>query len=228
MHHMIKAVLLDVDNTLLDFHACAEASMDAALAEHRIPKKETLFPAFLRINDGLWREIEQGLLTKERLHQIRWNLVFADQGIDYDGALFEKSFLKYLAQKVFPIEGAHALLEYLSGKYILCAVTNGPYEQQRKRLKAANMLSFFDHLFVSEQIGFEKPSENFFDACFAALPGISPAEAIIIGDSITADMMGGLQYGIQTCWFNYHHSAPPQDLSFTHIVHTLKEIESFL
>ena len=95
---MIKAVLLDVDNTLLDFHACAEASMIAALEENRIPKKETLFRSFLRINDGLWREIEQGMLTKDRLHQIRWNQVFADQGIDFDGALFEKSFLKYLAQ----------------------------------------------------------------------------------------------------------------------------------
>lgn len=225
---MIKAVLLDVDNTLLDFHACAEASMNAALAENRIPKKETLFRSFLKINDGLWREIEQGVLTKEKLHQIRWNQVFADQDIDFDGVLFEKSFLKYLAQTVFPIEGASSLLAYLSGKYILCAVTNGPYEQQRKRLKAANMLSFFDHLFVSEQIGFEKPSESFFDACFAALPGISPEEAMIIGDSITADMMGGLRYGIQTCWFNYHHSEPPQDLSFTHIVNELKEIKYFL
>lgn len=225
---MIKAVLLDVDNTLLDFHACAEASMIAALAEHRIPKKETLFRSFLRINDGLWREIEQGMLTKDQLHQIRWNQVFADQGIDFDGVLFEKSFLKYLAQKIYPIEGAYALLEYLSGKYILCAVTNGPYEQQQKRLEAASMLSFFDHLFVSEKIGFEKPSKSFFDACFAALPGILPEETMIIGDSITADMVGGLQYGIQTCWFNYHHIQPPKDIAFTYIADTLEDIKCFL
>ena len=225
---MIKAVLLDVDNTLLDFHACAEASMIAALEENRIPNKASLFRSFLKINDGLWREIEQGMLTKDRLHQIRWNQVFADQGIDFDGILFEKSFLKYLAQKIYPIEGAYALLEYLSGKYILCAVTNGPYEQQRKRLKAANMLSFFDHLFVSEKIGFEKPSKSFFDACFAALPGILPEETMIIGDSITADMVGGLQYGIQTCWFNYHHIQPPKDIAFTYIANTLEDIKCFL
>ena len=225
---MIKAVLLDVDNTLLDFHACAEASMNCALEENQLSHQDGLFSAFLRINDGLWREIEQGLLTKEQLHQTRWNKIFAEQGIAFDGVVFEKSFLKYLAQKVFPIEGAYSLLQYLSGKYTVCAVTNGPYEQQQKRLEAANMLPFFDHLFASEQIGFEKPSENFFDACFAALSDISPEESMIIGDSITADMMGGLRYGIQTCWFNYHHAQPPKDIPLTYIVDALEDIKRFL
>ena len=90
------------------------------------------------------------------------------------------------------------------------------------------MLPFFDHLFASEQIGFEKPSENFFDACFAALSDISPEESMIIGDSITADMMGGLRYGIQTCWVNYHHAQPPKDIPLTYIVDALEDIKHFL
>ena len=90
------------------------------------------------------------------------------------------------------------------------------------------MLPFFDHLFASEQIGFEKPSENFFDACFAALSDISPEESMIIGDSITADMMGGLRYGIQTCWFNPKYKPRRPDIHVDYEIDALMELPQLL
>ncbi len=225
---MIKTIFLDIDNTLLDFQAGAELAMKLALEEHRLPHSDGLFSTFLRVNDALWLEIEQGTLTKEQLHRLRWNKIFAEQGIAFDGILFEQSFLKYLAQTAIPIEGAASLLQYLSGRYMICAVTNGAPLQQKKRLETVGMLSFFDRLFASEEIGFAKPSSCFFDACFSALPDALPSETMIIGDSITADMLGGMRYGLQTCWFNYHHLSPPTELSFTYAVNALGEIKLFL
>ena len=140
---MIKAVLLDVDNTLLDFHACAEASMNCALEENQLSHQDGLFSAFLRINDGLWREIEQGLLTKEQLHQTRWNKIFAEQGIAFDGVVFEKKLFKISGTKrcFRSKERTHCCNTY-QGKYTVCAVTNGPYEQQQKRLRLQTCFPF--------------------------------------------------------------------------------------
>ena len=85
---------------------------------------------------------------------------------------------------------------------MLCAASNGPYLQQLNRLEKAGMIDYFAHCFVSEQLGAEKPSQRFFDGCFAKLPGTLPEETMIIGDSLTADMAGGRQAGMHTCWYD--------------------------
>lgn len=236
-NHPIKAILIDVDNTLLDFNKCAEFSMCQTFEHFGMKFDHSMFSHFLDINNYLWGEIEQGRLTKDELYKIRWDMIFkrieevsgvnpaaatgdTDVGIAYtgtadndtadiiSGAQFEKIFLEYLASGSEPVDGAHRLLEYLSEKYIVCIASNAPYEQQVKRLQSADMLHYIDKLFISEQIGYAKPSKKFFDACMAQLPGISPKETVIIGDSLTADIGGGIEYGLTTCWFNHSRLSP--------------------
>lgn len=225
---MMKAIFLDVDNTLLDFNEEARNSMKASLRELALPWDDRIFPVFQQINDELWHRIEQGQLTKEGLRQLRWTLIFRELSIPADGVAFEDRFLHYLAQSACPIAGAHELLEYLYPRYPLYVVSNAPYEQQLRRLTRSDMFRYLQDMFISERIGFSKPSRPFFDACFQALPHILPEEAMIIGDSLTADIQGGIAYGMKTCWYNPQNLPVPQDMPMDYIVHSLCEIQNIL
>ena len=163
---MIKAVFIDIDGTLLDFEACVEESMRVGLTENGIEYKPEMLETFHRINNGLWRDLEQGKLTFERLLEIRWATIFEALGIDLNGPEFEKYFRARLHKSAIPMAGSYEMLEYLSGKYRLFAASNGPHEQQVERLRKADMLKYFEEVFTSGKIGAEKPSADFFTYCF--------------------------------------------------------------
>lgn len=221
---MLKIVFIDIDNTLLDFNKCAEEAMKKILLSNGIIFQSYMFDVFNEINDSLWLEIEKGKLTKKGLYEKRWNMIFKQLDIHIDGVFFEKQFIKQLEESAVPIEYAKELLKYLSSKYSVYAASNAPYLQQVKRLKKAGMIQYIKEIFASESIGFLKPDKNFFDECFAHLPSIQPSEAIIIGDSLSADISGGISYGMQTCWFNYKHSSLPENIKPDYIVSKLEEI----
>ena len=137
---MIKAIFIDIDGTLLDFEACVEESMRLGLIERGVDYKAEMLETFHRINNGLWRDLEQGKLTFEKLLEIRWATVFAELGINLDGLEFEKYFRARLHKSAIPMDGSYEMLGYLSEKYRLFAASNGPDEQQKKRLEKADML----------------------------------------------------------------------------------------
>ncbi len=223
----IKAIFLDIDNTLLDFNAASRVAMEQAFAACGIPFAPEMYPTFKRVNDGLWRKIETGELTRERLHATRWNLVLAALGLPGDGQAVEAHFLSLLATEAIPVEGAEALLRYLSAKYTVCIASNAPYEQQLKRLTKVGMLPYFHKHFISEKLGVAKPSREYFDRCFAQLEGITPEQTVIIGDSVTADIHGGAAYGMHTCWYDHEQTGnicPQADFS----VSALAEIQRIL
>ena len=203
----IKVVLIDIDNTLLSFSEYVKNSMKEGFSHFGLkPYSEDMFHIFEEVNNGLWRQIEQGTLSFEELKQIRWNRIFQELHIDFDGITFEKYFREQLFDSAIPEPGAMDLLNYLSSKYTLCAVSNGPYHQQMHRLEIGGMIGYFAHCFISSQVGAQKPSRAFFDYCFKVLrsdgyPHLKPDEVFIIGDSMTSDISGGLEYGIHTCLY---------------------------
>ncbi len=199
---MTKAVLLDIDNTLLDFNESAALAMEEAFSSHGLPFTENGFPTFKRVNDSLWLKIEAGTLTRERLHATRFNIILKDLGIDYDGRAVEKTFLENLNHCAVKVGGADELLDYLAGKYILCTASNAPTVQNKTRLRFAGLKPYFTHEFVSEEMGYAKPDPRFFDVCMKTLSPIKKEETVMIGDSLTADVAGAVNYGIKTIWFN--------------------------
>lgn len=200
----IKVVLIDIDNTLLDFNACAKQAMMQASKEMNVNLPDNVLDTFLPINNSLWARIEQGSLTLDGLHQIRWNMVFSALGIKGDGPSFEKLFKKNLFYTAVKVQGATEMLEYLSQKYILCVASNGPYEQQEYRLNKAGLLKYISKIFVSERANVSKPSPMFFEYCFSQLDGFEPKDVLMIGDSLSADIEGAKKYGMATCWFDYY------------------------
>ena len=225
---MIKAVFIDVDDTLLDFRACAKEAMQATMKEFGMVYEESMFPVFWQINSELWQAIQRGELTREGLWEIRWNRIFAELGIQADGPAFETAFHDKLAVSAVEVEGAREIMAYLASRYRVFVTTNAPHYQQVTRLTTAGMIQYVEEVFTSEKIGASKPSEKFFKACFAALPDIKPEETVIIGDSLTADIRGGVVFGMKTCWFNPDGKEVPQELAIDYVVHTLAEIENWL
>lgn len=232
---LIKVALIDIDNTLLSFSGYVKEAMRDGFSFFGLkPYTEDMFPIFERVNNSLWRQIEQGTLTFEELIRCRWNRIFKELEIDFDGREFEKYFRKELFYSAVPEDGAVDLLEYLSPKYTLCVASNGPYEQQINRLKIGKMHDYFTHFFVSSQIGAQKPSRQFFDHCFSVLretdfPGLLPEEVIIIGDSISSDISGGLEYGMRTCLYQKGDRGPsPVPSGADYVVCSLAEIKNIL
>jgi 2-haloacid dehalogenase len=225
---MIKAVLIDIDDTLLDFTLSARAAMRQGFEEYGLPFSERACGAFTRVNDALWRQIERGELTTDELFARRWNEIFALLGVEADGARFERRFLALLHATAIPVEGAAELCRYLSGRYVLCAASNAFYDQQRDRLRAAGMLPYFSHLFISERLGLRKPDRAFFGACLASLPGVRADECVMIGDSLTADVAGGRGTGMKTIWFDRAQRPAPADCGADYVVGTLAEIKTLL
>ncbi|MBQ8758821.1 MAG: HAD-IA family hydrolase [Clostridia bacterium] len=204
---MIKAILLDIDNTLLDFDAYVKESMRNGFEKFGLKAyTDSDYDTFTVINNGLWHEIEEGTLTFEELKKIRWNKVFEALGITFDGVYFEKYFREYLNESAIPVKGAKELISYLNGKgYILCAASNGPFDQQCNRLKIGKMYDCFTHFFISERVGYSKPAAEFFEVCFEELNkngSFAKDEILMLGDSLSADIAGASDFGFKTCFFN--------------------------
>lgn len=231
---MIKAVFIDIDNTLLSFSGYVKEAMRNGFSLFGLkPYTEAMFPVFEKINNSLWKQIEQGTLSFEGLMKIRWNLIFNELDIDFDGRVFEDYFREKLFHSAVPEEGAVDLLEYLSHRYTLCIASNGPYEQQMNRLRAGKMSDYFMHYFISSQIGAQKPSRQFFDYCFRVLresefPELIPEETIIIGDSVSSDISGGIEYGMQTCLYQKNTMPEMGSHKPDYVISSLVEIKNIL
>ncbi len=224
---MIKVVLIDIDDTILDFDKCSAYAMKMAGIEFGVPFTERLYQTFLKINPTLWQNIEKGLLTRDELHRTRWQRIFDELGIIADGPEFEKRFRYYIAESYEKTEGAEDILKYLSSKYEVYAASNAPYAQQLKRMELAGFSKYLSGYFVSEEIGHEKPTKEFFDACFKTLGNPDKNEVIMIGDSISADIKGAENYGIKSIWVNLKNKeCNPQLADYT--VTRLEEIKGIL
>ena len=232
---MIKVIFLDIDNTLLDFDAYVRESLRTGFERFNLPKYEPwMYNTFKSVNDKIWCELERKEIDFETLKATRFNRVFKELGFECDGEAFESYFRAELNESTIPVDGAYELLSSLSDDYILCAASNGPYEQQMHRLEKANMLHYFDYIFISGQIGHSKPSREFFDYAFDMINSdsektnaISPAECIIIGDSLTSDIAGGHEYGMKTCFYS-HHKIDTHDDRINYFVKELMQIPDII
>ena len=235
---MIRAVLLDIDDTLLDFDAYVKTSMKDGFERFGLAVyDDSMFGIFKQVNSEMWKKLERGEITFEELKRHRWNNVFSALGISFDGVAFEKYFRDCLFNSAIHVDGAEETVKYLSSRYRTYVASNGPYEQQLNRLRVGNLFSYFSGFFISEKIGAQKPSAEFFDYCMEEInenasnqgeAPVTPAEVIMIGDSLSSDMTGAINYGMKTCLFDKHGTGKTNGLPIDHIVDKLESIKQLL
>lgn len=225
---MIQFVFLDLDDTILDFHIAEALALSDTLRVLEIEPTEDRLALYSQINAAQWRRLERGELTRAEVLTTRFRLFFEQIGVQRSCEEAQRAYEARLSQGHYFIDGAIEMLDALSEKYQLYLVSNGNLTVQRGRLQSAAISHYFREMFISEQIGADKPSKAFFDRCFAHIPQFHPARAIIVGDSLTSDIRGGINAGIRTCWFNPNGLPSADDLKADYEIASLKELAPLL
>ncbi len=219
-----KTLLFDADNTLFDFDACENEALRLAFQKHGYPLNEEIHRTYERINKDLWKQYELGLMDRKTVIYTRFGKLFQEIGIEDDGIGFEDDYQELLGMQHFFIEHAKEVVEELYKHFDLYVVTNGVTVTQLRRLKESGLDQYFKKIFVSEETGFQKPMKEYFDYCFERIENFDAASTIIIGDTISSDIMGGNNAGIATCWFNPKGFTHPEEVIVNHEISCLKEL----
>ena len=206
-------ILFDADGTLLDFHRCERVAVAEAFSASGVETDDEMIAEYSKINDSLWKMLERGEIEKSHLLYRRFELFYEKYGIKADGKLTAREYMRTLSQKAYLLDGAEELCAKLYGKAKMYIVTNGVRSNQESRLALCGLLKFFDGVFISELTGYEKPQKEFFEHVACHIPDFDKSRAIIVGDSLTSDIQGGINYGIDTCWFNPEGKNAPDKMS---------------
>lgn len=219
-----KILLFDLDDTLLDFGANEIDSLNKLFHQHGYAFSEELFQVYHSINKRLWTDYENGNITLDKVLNTRFSETMLRLGRNVDGVEWENQYRELLGNGHQLIEGALEICQNLSRSHRLFVITNGVTKTQIKRLKMAGLYGFFEDIFDSQSIGYNKPFPEFFDYVMSSIKYFDKREALIIGDSLNSDIKGGLQSGIDTCWFNRKLHKCSADIPSTYTITSLAEL----
>lgn len=221
-------VLMDLDDTILDFHKAEAVAIEKTFEQLGAQTTPELISRYSQINQRQWERLELGEIDQHQLLTGRFEILFDEFGMSFDGQQAQDLYEELLSIGHWFMPGAEDLLEELYGKYRLFIVSNGTPIVQHGRLKSSGIGRYFEHIFISEEIGATKPAKEFFHICAAAIPGFSKERAIVVGDSLTSDIRGGLNSGIRTCWYNPRRLPAREDIPADYEIHELMELPGLL
>lgn len=219
-----KTILFDADGTLFDFHRSEDESLRETLLSVGITPDDSIVSAYSHINDSLWKALERGEIEKKVLLYHRFELLCLKFGYDKDAVLLADTYMNRLSTKGYMIDGAKEICEKLSGKVGMYIVTNGVEFIQRGRYAVSGIADYFDGVFISGAVGYEKPNVKYFEYVADHIRDFDKSSALIVGDSLSSDMLGGINFGIDTCWFNPSHKELPDSMSVTYNVDSLGRV----
>ena len=210
MNERKASVLLDLDDTILDFKKAERIAISKTFLGIGIEPTDEVVSRYSEINIMQWEKLELGLVAREDALRDRFDILFKEIGVDYPGIEAERTYEKLLEIGHYFMPGAEETLRAIYEKYDLYIVSHGLASVQDSRLRSAGISYMFKDIFISERIGFQKPDREFFDRCFARIPGFERGRSVIVGDSLTSDIRGGMNAGITTCWYD-PYSKPLRD-----------------
>lgn len=219
-----KILLFDLDDTLLDFAANEADSLSRLFQQHGYVFSAELFRVYNAVNKQLWADYENGRIGLDDVLNSRFSATLARLGIAIDGIEWEKQYRDLLGNGIQQMDGALAVCQSLSASHRLFVITNGITKTQIKRLKQSGLYDFFEDIFTSQNIGFQKPAKEFFDYVMSHIAGFNIREALIIGDSLNTDIKGGLLAGIDTCWINHKSQTGSAESPSTYTITSLSEL----
>lgn len=201
-----KFLLFDLDHTLLDFDTAEDVALTQLLKEEGVEDIQAYKDYYVPMNKLLWKNLELKKITKKELVNTRFAKLFAHFGIEKDGAYLAERYQFFLSKQGQTFPGVEDLLRKLiSQGYELYAATNGITSIQTGRVKQSGISPYFKEIFISEQLNTQKPDAEFYEKIGARIPNFNKNHALMIGDSLSADIQGGNNAGIDTIWYNPHH-----------------------
>ena len=215
-------IFIDLDDTILDFKKAEEQALKKTLASLDIEPSEENVQTYSIINEGLWKKLETGEMTRDQILIKRFDGLFEKLNIQRDSVLANATYVKYLSLGHWFIDGAEMLLESLYKNHKLYIVSNGTTIVQNGRIESAGIKKYFEKIFLSQDIGYNKPDIRFFEECFKQVGPFDKNDAIILGDSLSSDIKGGINAGIKTCLFDPKNKFSG-DIKPDYIIHALSE-----
>lgn len=221
-------VLLDLDNTILDFNTAERTALRRAFETIGLSYSDEIAALYNEINIRHWEMLEDGILTREQVLVQRYETLYREMGVEADANRTQALYEGYLSEGHWFIPGAEELLKNLSGRCRLFICSNGTQRIQDGRITSAGIAPYFEKIFISEHMGANKPDARFFSLCFAEIPGFDRERTIILGDSLTSDIRGGKNAGILTCWYNPRGKENSGNITPDYEIRDLAEFESLL
>lgn len=204
---MKKYAIFDLDDTLLDFTRGETEGVTSILKTHGAPDVQAALQTYLGINHTIWQQIEQGA-DRGPLLDTRFAKTFATLGMSVDGVALEAQYKGMLNHNYYILPGATALLDQLTQAGVtIIAGTNGTKSVQESRLVGSHLTHYFDNVFISEDVGYDKPDQRFFAPIFTQYPAMTSENTLMVGDSLRSDILGAINAGLDNVWFNPHHVA---------------------
>ena len=226
-----RHLLFDIDNTLLDFTRAEHDAMLDALRRFGFPADERIISVYSRINDEHWKLLERGLIDRATLLWRRFEVLGEVEGlVGMDPRAFSDAYVSALSQKSYLMDGALEICTRLAKVYPLYGITNGNAVVQHGRFDPSPLRPLFKANFISEEIGAAKPSQDYFDIVCRNVPDLDPAHTLLIGDSLSSDIAGGIRWGTDTCWVCHKAAsiALPDESKPTYVVSHLSELANIL
>lgn len=202
---MIEFLLLDLDDTILDFHKAERIALSKTIRDFGVEPSETVLSRYHHINKWHWEQLELGLMTRDQVLVGRFAQLFEELGMEVDAAACMKQYEHNLSIGHYFLPGAEEAVKRLHDRYRLFLVSNGTATVQHSRLTSAGLYPCFEQVFISQEIGYNKPDKAYFDRCFERIPGFAPEKTLMVGDSLTSDIKGGINAGLKTVWVNPAH-----------------------
>ena len=204
---MVRNVLLDLDQTIYDFHLAERTALSEVLESFGIKPSPECLALYSEINDRHWKALERGDMSREVVLTHRFEELFSTVGIDADPIEARHRYEWRLGECAFFIEGAPELLEALFPEYNLYLASNGTDSVQTRRIAKGGIEKYFKDIFISQRIGYDKPKRSYFERCFERIEGFKREETVIVGDSLSSDILGGKNAEITTIWYNPCHKS---------------------
>ncbi len=217
-------ILFDADGTLFDFLRAEKESLYETFLSFGIALDDAMIATYSEINDGLWKALERKEIEKDALRLKRFELFCEKCGFILDIPKISSLYTENLSTKGHLIVGAGELCKKLYKKARLYIVTNGIDFVQKGRMARSGISEYFEATFISGEIGCEKPDAKYFEYVSNRIDGFSKENTLIVGDSLTSDIKGGILFGIDTCWYNPKNKAVPDGMNITHVANNFDEI----
>ncbi len=225
---MIEFLFLDLDDTILDFHKAEHIALSKTLRFFGLEPEDTVIARYSQINREHWERLERKELTREQVLVGRFDALFEEYRIAADPEQVARKYEDFLSIGHYFLPGAEEAVKSLSQKYKLYMASNGTAKVQAGRLASANISQYFEEIFVSQEIGVNKPDKLYFDRCAEKIPGYDPQKAMMVGDSLTSDIQGGINAGMKTVWVNPRHLPHPAHITPDHEIESLSQLETLL
>lgn len=225
---MIEYLFLDLDDTILDFEKAERDGIRATFRELGLEPTEEVLSRYHVINQAHWQMLERGELTRDQVVVQRFAALFAEFHCPADPMVCAERYAENLSRVHAFLPGALEAVQRLQKKYRLFLASNGTAFVQHRRMTDARLYPYFEKVFISEHLGANKPDKEFFDRSFSQITGFDPARAMIVGDSLTSDILGGLNAGILTCWVNPKGKKAPETICPHYEIPDITHLEALL